>query len=74
MSATYYTLIIWDNDDRVWWPDFGDYSEDVVHEQGESMTEELSHYDSTWRVIATADDQASIDAEIKKQNILSEEW
>ena len=72
MSDTYYTLIIWDNDDGVWWQDFGDYSEDVVHEEGETRTEELSYYDSTWRVIATADDQASVKAEIEKLNNLVE--
>ena len=36
----------------------------------DSMTEELSYYNSVWRVIVTEDDQESIDAEIERLNAL----
>jgi hypothetical protein len=69
---TYYTLLVWNADAREWSPEFGDYSEDVVREQGESMTEELSYFDSTWRVIVTDDDQDSIYTEVERLNDLVE--
>lgn len=64
----YYTLIIWDDDNDVWYPDFGDYSETAVHEEGESRTEELNYHNSAWRVIATDDKQESINKAINEMN------
>ena len=72
MNDTYYTLIIWNADAREWSPDFGSYSETEAYERGESMTEELSYFDSTWRVIVTDSDADSIYTEIEKLNNLVE--
>ena len=59
----YYTLIIWNDDNDVWYPDFGDYSKNAVYEEG------LNYHNSAWCVIATLDDkQESINEVINEMN------
>jgi len=49
----------------------GDYDSDVIREQLDALSDELRYWEIPYRVIATDDDQASIDAEIEIQNGLN---
>jgi hypothetical protein len=69
----YYTLVIRDEDNR-WYPQFGDYVRSVV-EQERKDSYPVSKKD--WRIIKTADDQASINdgvARLNEKDALLTSW
>jgi len=64
MARTYYTLLALDNGH--WVVEFGDYDIDVVKDELLDIHESTLTPKSHMRIIASDDDQASIDAEVAK--------
>ena len=62
----YYTLVIRDAQDPLWWtPEFGDYDKSVVEDERVAM---MANPFVKTRIVRTTDDQASIDAAIAALN------
>lgn len=58
----YYTLLHRDSDDEPWYPEFGDYDCQTVHEEKES------YLDKWQKVIVSGDKQSEIDAAVNELN------
>jgi hypothetical protein len=66
-ARKYFTLVSRGPDDTRWAIEFGDYDRACVRQERDDMKD--GHYcDHVFRILETADDQASIDAEVAKLN------
>jgi len=63
-SKTYYTLAVRAEDQ--WWPEFGDYDLKTVDEEMDCLSDDYKRKDL--KIIATLDDQQSIDSKIAELN------
>jgi hypothetical protein len=65
-ARKYFTLLV--NDNGLWAPQFGDYDRQVVEDEMRDEYLDKGYRAKRLKIIATADDQASIDARVKEIN------
>ena len=66
-ARLYYTLVLRDDGDRLWRPEFGDYEMSVVQEEMDSYTE-YDYLKKNARILVSGDSQAEIDQAVKTLN------
>ncbi len=66
-NTTYYTLLI--REDNTWTPEFGDYDLKMVDEEMDINSDWYKRKDL--KIIATLDDQRSINAKVEELNAAS---
>jgi hypothetical protein len=68
MTKRYHTLLVRDDATCPWGIAFGDYSRRVVADERNDLQDNEEYSFDDMRIIATTDDQASIDAEVARLN------
>lgn len=66
-KRVYYTLVLRDDGDRRWRPEFGDYDRSSVQAEMESYTEH-AYLKKNAKIITSGDKQAEIDAAVAQLN------